>query len=169
MTGLVSQDTMLYQGSIRDNVLLGHAGDVDDARLIHACKDANIHDFIISLPEGYDTDAGSRGLALSGGQRQRIAIARALIRDPAILLLDEATSALDTQGEAVVQKALETAAKGRTTVAVAHRLSTIRDSHLIIVLDGGKVVEQGTHDALIARRGRYWDMVLAQTLDRDAT
>jgi ATP-binding cassette subfamily B (MDR/TAP) protein 1 len=168
MIGLVSQDTTLYQGSIRENVLLGHTGDVDEARLIQACKDANIHDFITSLPEGYDTDAGSRGLALSGGQRQRIAIARALIRDPEILLFDEATSALDTQGEAVVQKALETAAKGRTTVAVAHRLSTIRDSDLIIVLDGGKVVEQGTHDALVSKRGRYREMVLAQTLDREA-
>jgi ATP-binding cassette, subfamily B (MDR/TAP), member 1 len=102
MTGLVSQDTMLYQGSIRKNVLLGHAGDVDEARLIRACQDANIHDFITSLPDGYATDAGSRGLGLSGGQRQRIAIARALIRGPEILLLDEATSALDTQGGAVV-------------------------------------------------------------------
>jgi ATP-binding cassette subfamily B (MDR/TAP) protein 1 len=168
MIGLVSQDTTLYQGSIRENVLLGTSEDVGEARLIQACKDANIHDFITSLPEGYDTDAGSRGLALSGGQRQRIAIARALIRDPEILLFDEATSALDTQSEAVVQKALETAAKGRTTVAVAHRLSTIQDSDLIIVLDGGKVVEQGTHEALVSRRGRYWEMVLAQSLDREA-
>lgn len=168
MIGLVSQDTALYQGSIRENVLLGYSGTVDDEVLIKACKDANIHDFITSLPEGYDTDAGSRGLALSGGQRQRIAIARALIRDPEILLFDEATSALDTQSEAVVQKALEIAAKGRTTVAVAHRLSTIRDSDVIIVLDGGKVVEQGTHEVLINRRGRYWEIVLAQSLDREA-
>jgi len=166
--GLVSQDTTLYQGSIRENVLLGTSEDVSEARLIQACKDANIHDFIISLPEGYDTDAGSRGLALSGGQRQRIAIARALIRDPEILLFDEATSALDTQSEAVVQKALETAARGRTTVAVAHRLSTIRDCDLIFVLGKGRVAEQGTHETLVARKGRYWGMVLAQSLDREA-
>jgi ATP-binding cassette, subfamily B (MDR/TAP), member 1 len=167
--GLVSQDTTLYQGSIRENILLGIADeDVSEELLVQACKDANIHTFITSLPEGYSTDAGSRGLALSGGQRQRIAIARALVRDPTILLLDEATSALDTQSEAFVQKALETAARGRTTVAVAHRLSTVRGADCIFVLDAGKVVEAGTHSELIKKRGRYWDMVLAQSLDREA-
>jgi ATP-binding cassette, subfamily B (MDR/TAP), member 1 len=167
--GLVSQDTTLYQGSIRENILLGvRDEDVSEETLIQACKDANIHTFITSLPEGYSTDAGSRGLALSGGQRQRIAIARALVRNPTILLLDEATSALDTQSEEVVQKALETAAKGRTTVAVAHRLSTVRGADCIFVLDGGKVVEAGTHAELVKRKGRYWEMVLAQSLDKKA-
>lgn len=175
LVGLVSQETILYQGSIRENILLGILPSSDnnrtpsEDRLILACKDANIHDFISSLPEGYDTDAGSRGLALSGGQRQRIAIARALIRDPKILLLDEATSALDTQSEKVVQEALETATKGRTTIAVAHRLSTVRGANQIFVLDKGRVVEQGAHAELIRRRGRYWDMVQAQSLDREAT
>jgi ATP-binding cassette subfamily B (MDR/TAP) protein 1 len=166
-TGLVSQDTTLYQGSIKDNVLLGTDTE-DEEKLMQACKDANIHDFIMSLPQGYDTDSGSRGLALSGGQRQRIAVARALIRDPKILLLDEATSALDTQSEEVVQRALETAAKGRTTVAVAHRLSTVRDADRIFVLEKGRVVEEGTHDELVGMRGRYWDMVQAQSLDKEA-
>ena len=168
--GLVSQDTTLYQGSLRDNVLLGvpEGQEVSEERLHAACRAANIHDFIFSLPEGYNTDAGSRGLALSGGQRQRIAIARALIRDPKILLLDEATSALDTQSEEVVQKALETAAKGRTTVAVAHRLSTVRSCDRIFVLERGKVVETGTHKELVALKGKYYEMVLAQSLDRKA-
>jgi ATP-binding cassette, subfamily B (MDR/TAP), member 1 len=153
--GLVSQDTTLYQGSIQENILLGvRDEDVPEETLIQACKDANIHTFITSLPEGYSTDAGSRGLAL--------------VRNPTILLLDEATSALDTQSEEVVQKALETAAKGRTTVAVAHRLSTVRGADCIFVLDGGKVVEAGTHAELVKRKGRYWEMVLAQSLDKKA-
>ncbi len=165
--GLVSQDTTLYQGSIRENILLGVTdNEVSEETLTQACKDANIHDFISSLPEGYATDAGSRGLALSGGQRQRIAIARALVRNPSILLLDEATSALDTQSEKVVQKALETAARGRTTLVVAHRLSTVRGADCVFVLDAGRVVEQGTHAELVMRRGMYWDMVQAQSLDR---
>ena len=147
---LVSQDTTLYQGSIRDNVLLGikdediYSKEELDAKVEKACREANIHDFIMSLPSGYSTDSGSRGLALSGGQRQRLAVARALIRDPGILLLDEATSALDTQSEEVVQRALEKASQGRTTVAVAHRLSTVRGCDVIFVLERGRVVEEGT-------------------------
>ncbi|KIX08813.1 uncharacterized protein Z518_03470 [Rhinocladiella mackenziei CBS 650.93] len=167
--GMVSQDTTLYQGSIRDNVLIGFPQDTaPEERLIKACKDANIHDFIQSLPDGYDTDAGTRGLSLSGGQRQRIAIARALIRDPEILLFDEATSALDTENEIIVQEAIEAAAKGpgRTTISVAHRLSTIKRCDRIYVLHHGRVVEVGAHHELIARGGRYYQMVLAQSLDR---
>jgi len=170
--GLVSQDTTVYQESLRENVLFGVSEDIEvsEEQVIRACKHANIHDFISSLPQGYDTDAGSRGISLSGGQRQRIAIARALIRDPQILLLDEATSALDSENETLVQQAIEKAAKGRadrTTIAVAHRLSTIQRCDRIIVLHAGKVVEEGTHAELVAKRGRYHRMVLAQILDRE--
>lgn len=190
MLGMVSQDTILFQGSIRENVLLGldnrneQPGNEDEGSenekrepsgselneaVITACKAANIHDFISSLPEGYETDAGTRGVSLSGGQRQRIAIARALIRDPSILLFDEATSALDTQSEIVVQRALETASKGRTAIIVAHRLSTIRKCDVIFVVDRGRVVEQGTHDELVRRKGVYAEMVKGQSLDREVT
>jgi ATP-binding cassette subfamily B (MDR/TAP) protein 1 len=172
--GLVSQSTTLYQGSIRDNVLVGISPDddgVSDEKLLKACKDANIHDFIESLPEGYDTDAGARGLSLSGGQRQRIAIARALIREPHFLLFDEATSALDTENELIVQEAINVASKGpgRTTIAVAHRLSTIRRCDRILVLNAGQVVEEGSHNELMTRRGQYYEMVCAQGLDREIT
>ncbi|KAJ9637326.1 hypothetical protein H2199_007613 [Coniosporium tulheliwenetii] len=125
----------------------------DEETIIRACKDANIHTFLTSLPEGYETQAGTRGLSLSGGQRQRLAIARALVRNPSILLLDEATSALDSHSEAVVQQALATAAKGRTTIAVAHRLATVKDADCIFVIDGGRVVEFGKHKELLVRRG----------------
>jgi ATP-binding cassette subfamily B (MDR/TAP) protein 1 len=123
---LVSQEPTLYQGTIRENVLLGLGGfeEVPEEAVIQACKAANIHDFIISLPDGYNTDVGNKGGMLSGGQKQRVAIARALIRNPRILLLDEATSALDSESEKVVQDALDVAAKGRTTIAVAHRYDT---------------------------------------------
>lgn len=166
--GLVSQETILYQGSIRENILLGIDDDVvDEERLVKACQAANIHDFITSLPDVYNTECGTRGLALSGGQRQRIATARALIRNPRLLLLDEATSALDTESEKIVQEALEQAARGRTTIAVAHRLSTVRHADQLFVLDAGQVVEQGTHAELIKRKGRYYEMCQAQSLDRE--
>ncbi|KJZ74288.1 hypothetical protein HIM_06294 [Hirsutella minnesotensis 3608] len=174
---LVQQEPVLYQGSIRDNIALGQtrfsAGEDgksanDEAAIIDACRAANIWDFIVSLPEGLDTPCGNQGLGLSGGQRQRIAIARALLRRPRLLLLDEATSALDSESERVVKQALDRAAAGRTTVAVAHRLSTIRDADLIAVFARGRIVERGTHDELVARRGVYYDMVLSQSLDREA-
>ncbi|OBT62096.1 hypothetical protein VE03_09020 [Pseudogymnoascus sp. 23342-1-I1] len=165
---LVSQEPTLYQGSIRDNILLGaDREDVPDAEIEHACREANIFDFIMSLPDGFGTVVGSKGSMLSGGQKQRIAIARALLRDPKILLLDEATSALDSESEHVVQAALDAAAKGRTTVAVAHRLSTIQKADVIYVFDQGRVVEAGGHGELMKRGGRYAELVNLQQLGRN--
>lgn len=162
---LVSQEPTLYQGSIKENILLGTSReDVSDEDIEHACREANIYDFIISLPEGFNTTVGSKGALLSGGQKQRIAIARALIRDPKILLLDEATSALDSESEKVVQAALDKAAKGRTTIAVAHRLSTIQKADIIYVFDQGRIVEQGTHSELMRKNGRYAELVNLQSL-----
>ncbi|GAO13661.1 hypothetical protein UVI_02017670 [Ustilaginoidea virens] len=163
---LVEQEPVLYQASIRDNISLGvEQGDPSEAQTIEACRSANAWDFISSLPDGLETLCGARGFALSGGQRQRIAIARALVRKPRLLLLDEATSALDTESERVVKAALDRAAEGRTTVAVAHRLSTIRDADAIVVFFRGRIVESGSHDELLRRRGVYYEMVLGQSLD----
>ncbi|OJJ40222.1 hypothetical protein ASPWEDRAFT_55694 [Aspergillus wentii DTO 134E9] len=162
---LVGQEPALFQGTIRENILLGsNASHVPEATLVRACKDANIYDFIISLPQSFDTVVGSKGGMLSGGQKQRIAIARALLRDPKILLLDEATSALDSESEKVVQAALDSAARGRTTIAVAHRLSTIQRADVIYVLDQGVIVEYGTHGELLRLRGRYYELVNLQNL-----
>lgn len=163
---LVQQEPVLYQGSIRDNIAMGLETDVTDVQIDAAAKQSNIADFITSLPEGFATMCGSRGTQLSGGQRQRIAIARALIREPRLLLLDEATSALDTESEKVVQTALEQAKNGRTTIAVAHRLSTIKDADMIIVFAKGRIVERGTHHDLLAKRGVYYEMCMGQSMDR---
>lgn len=131
-----------------------------DEHLHAACRDASINDFIASLPEGYDTNIGSRGVSLSGGQKQRIAIARALIRDPQVILLDEATSALDPENERLVQNALDRAAKGRTMVMVAHRLATVQNADVIFVLgEGGRLLEKGHHSELLQKRGVYYQMV----------
>lgn len=162
---LVSQEPTLYQGSIKDNILLGsNDEDVSDEAVEFACREANIYDFIVSLPDGLNTVVGSKGALLSGGQKQRIAIARALIRNPKILLLDEATSALDSESEHVVQAALDKAAKGRTTIAVAHRLSTIQKADIIYVFNQGRIVESGTHGELMKRNGRYAELVKLQSL-----
>ncbi|CAF9904936.1 GTPase-activating protein [Imshaugia aleurites] len=164
---LVSQEPTLYQGSVRENVLLGaDREDVPEEAIIQACKDANIYDFIISLPDGFSTIVGSKGSMLSGGQKQRIAIARALLRDPKILLLDEATSALDSESEKVVQAALDAAARGRTTIAVAHRLSTIQRADMIYVFDQGRIVEHGTHNELLRLGGKYFELVNMQSLGK---
>lgn len=164
---LVSQEPTLYQGSVRENVLLGaDREDVPEEAIIQACKDANIYDFIISLPDGFSTVVGSKGSMLSGGQKQRIAIARALLRDPKILLLDEATSALDSESEKVVQAALDAAARGRTTIAVAHRLSTIQRADMIYVFDQGRIVEHGTHNELLRLGGKYFELVNMQSLEK---
>lgn len=166
---LVQQEPVLYRGSIRENISLGfEKGDPSEAQIIEACRSANVWDFVSSLPEGLDTPCGNQGLSLSGGQRQRIAIARALVRKPRLLLLDEATSALDTESEKVVKEALDQAAAGRTTIAVAHRLSTIRDADVIAVFARGRIVELGTHDELVSKKGMYYEMVLGQSLDREA-
>jgi ATP-binding cassette subfamily B (MDR/TAP) protein 1 len=163
---LVQQEPVLYQGSVRDNIAMGIDSDITDDQIEAAARQSNIYDFVTSLPEGFATLCGSKGTQLSGGQRQRIAIARALIREPRLLLLDEATSALDTESEKVVQAALERAKSGRTTIAVAHRLSTIKDADLIMVFARGRIVESGTHQDLLSKRGVYYEMCLGQSLDR---
>ncbi|KAF2743772.1 leptomycin B resistance protein pmd1 [Sporormia fimetaria CBS 119925] len=163
MLAIVSQETTLYTGTIRENIIADRE-DVDEEKVVKACKDANIYDFIVSLPDGFNTLVGAKGALLSGGQRQRIAIARALLRDPKILLLDEATSSLDSTSEQVVQHALDSAAKGRTTIAIAHRLSTIQHADIIYVFDQGKVVEKGRHDELMGRRGVYWELARLQDM-----
>jgi ATP-binding cassette, subfamily B (MDR/TAP), member 1 len=166
---LVQQEPVLYQGSIRENVAMGLSmAEASDEQVKSACEAANIHDFITSLPEGFNTLCGARGTQLSGGQRQRLAIARALIREPRLLLLDEATSALDTESERIVQGALEKAQSGRTTLAVAHRLSTIKEADLILVFERGRIVERGSHAQLLAKKGVYYEMCLGQSLDREA-
>lgn len=167
-TSLVSQDTVLFQGTLRDNILLGlSTSEATDERMEAAAKDANIHDFIASLPEGYNTQCGNKGIEFSGGQRQRIALARALARRPKILLLDEATSALDSLSEIEVLDALSRLSRQTTTITVAHRLATIRTSDCILVLVRGRIVERGTHAELMAKGGTYWAMNKAQALDRE--
>jgi ATP-binding cassette subfamily B (MDR/TAP) protein 1 len=163
---LVQQEPVLYQGSVRDNIAMGMETEVTDAQIEVAATQSNIYDFVTSLPEGLATMCGNRGTQLSGGQRQRIAIARALIREPRLLLLDEATSALDTESEKIVQAALERVKERRTTIAVAHRLSTIKDADLIIVFARGRIVESGTHQELLSKRCVYYDMCLGQSMDR---
>ena len=164
---LVSQEPTLYQGTVRENVMLGITADeAPEESIIQACKDANIYDFVMSLPDGFDTVVGSKGSMLSGGQKQRVAIARALLRNPKVLLLDEATSALDSESEKVVQAALDKAAKGRTTVAVAHRLSTIQNADMIYVFDQGRIVESGTHGELLDLKGKYYELVNLQSLGK---
>jgi ATP-binding cassette subfamily B (MDR/TAP) protein 1 len=162
---LVSQEPTLYQGTIRENIMLGtDRDDVSQEEIVQCCKNANIYDFIISLPNSFDTPVGSKGSMLSGGQKQRLAIARALLRNPKILLLDEATSALDSESEKLVQAALDTAAKGRTTIAVAHRLSTVQKADMIFVFNQGRVIESGTHSELMQKRSAYFELVGLQNL-----
>ncbi|CAH1394583.1 unnamed protein product [Nezara viridula] len=157
--GLVSQEPVLFDMTIKENILYGLEDEVTMDKIIEAAKIANIHDFIMKLPQAYETSVGERGSKLSGGQKQRIAIARAVLRNPKILLLDEATSALDTENEKVVQEALENASVGRTTIVIAHRLSTIRKADKIVVLQSGVVVEEGNHEQLMERRSHYFNMI----------
>ena len=164
--GIVQQDVFLFVGSIKDNILYGKPDATDD-EIIEAAKKANIHDYVMTLPNGYDTEIGERGVRLSGGQKQRLSIARVFLKDPAILILDEATSALDNTTEVLIQEALDELCKGRTTLVVAHRLSTIRNADEIAVVIDGEIKERGTHEELIALGGTYKDLYALQFRDND--
>ena len=155
--GIVQQDIYLFNASVRDNILYGRL-DATEEEVIEAAKRANIHDYILKMPNGYDTVIGERGVRLSGGQKQRLSIARVFLKNPAILILDEATSALDNTTEVLIQQALDELCKGRTTIVVAHRLSTIKNADEIAVIAEGKIVEQGTHEALMEKNGVYAEL-----------
>ena len=164
--GIVQQDVFLFVGTIRDNILYGRP-DATEEEVYEAAKRANIHDYVMTLEKGYDTEIGERGVKLSGGQKQRLSIARVFLKDPAILILDEATSALDNTTEVLIQQALDELCKGRTTLVVAHRLSTIRNADEIAVVMNGQVTERGTHEELMAAGGTYKDLYSLQFRDND--
>ena len=164
--GIVQQDVFLFVGTIRDNILYGRP-DATEEEVIEAAKRANIHDYVMTLEKGYDTEIGERGVKLSGGQKQRLSIARVFLKDPAILILDEATSALDNTTEVLIQQALDELCKGRTTLVVAHRLSTIRNADEIAVVMNGQITERGTHEELMAADGTYKDLYSLQFRDND--
>lgn len=166
--GMVLQETFLFSASIKDNIAYGRPG-VKDDELIAAAKAAQIHDFIVSLPEGYNTLIGERGIGLSGGQKQRVAVARALLMDPRILILDEATSSVDSETELAMQKALQAVMANRTTFVIAQRLSTVRRAHQIIVLQDGQIAEQGTHDSLLRQNGIYREIYDLQFRQQETT
>lgn len=159
--GIVQQDVYLFNASVRDNILYGRPSATDE-EVIEAAKRANIHEYVMSMPNGYDTVIGERGVRLSGGQKQRLSIARVFLKDPAILILDEATSALDNTTEILIQNALDELCMGRTTIVVAHRLSTIKNADRIAVVSGGQIIEQGTHEQLMAQNGAYADLYKLQ-------
>ena len=164
LIGVVSQDSILFNDTIKNNLLIGKP-DATDEELITAAKIANAYEFINDLPEGFDTNIGDAGSKLSGGQKQRLSIARAVLKNPPIMVLDEATSALDTESERLVQNALENMMKHRTSIVIAHRLSTIQNADLIVVMQKGRIIEQGTHTELIQKNGMYKRLVEMQTID----
>jgi ATP-binding cassette subfamily B protein len=164
--GIVQQDVFLFVGTIRDNIRYGRL-DATDEEVYEAAKRANIHDYVMTLENGYDTEIGERGVKLSGGQKQRLSIARVFLKDPAILILDEATSALDNTTEVLIQQALDELCKGRTTFVVAHRLSTIRNADEIAVVIDGNITERGTHEELMTAGGTYKDLYSLQFRDND--
>jgi len=151
---MVTQETYLFHDTLRNNLLYAKP-EATGAELETACRAANIHEFIAELPDGYETLVGERGYRLSGGEKQRVAIARVILKDPRVLILDEATSHLDSQSEALIQQAMELVMRGRTSLVIAHRLSTVIGADVILVMEGGRVVEQGRHAELLARRGAY--------------
>ncbi|XKO54831.1 ABC transporter ATP-binding protein [Lysinibacillus fusiformis] len=162
--GIVLQDNILFSDSVKENILMGKP-DATDEQVIEAAKAANAHDFIMTLPNGYDTKVGERGVKLSGGQKQRVAIARVFLKNPPILILDEATSALDLESEALIQESLEELAHERTTIIIAHRLSTITHADKIFVIDHGQLIESGTHEQLMMEQGTYYDLFQVQHLE----
>jgi ATP-binding cassette, subfamily B, heavy metal transporter len=166
LIGVVPQDTVLFNDTVRYNIAYGRDG-ATEAEIVAAAKAAKIHDFILSLPEGYETTVGERGLKLSGGEKQRVGIARTLLKNPPILVLDEATSALDTQTEQSIQESLLAMGEGRSVITIAHRLSTIADADVILVLEAGEVTERGTHEELLARDGKYSAMWARQSADEE--
>lgn len=166
LIGIVSQDTVLFNDTVRANIAFGAPGVYTQSQIEAAARSANAHDFIAALPQGYDTVLGERGTRLSGGQRQRVAIARALLSDPPILILDEATSALDTESERLVQEAIDRLLAGRTVFVIAHRLSTVEHANEILVLDAGRIIERGTHEALLTRHGAYHRLYSLQFRER---
>ena len=166
--GIVSQEPVLFNKTIAENIKYGdNDRDIPMNEVIESARKANIHNFVTGLPQGYETNVGGKGTQLSGGQKQRVAIARALIRNPQILLLDEATSALDTESEKVVQAALDNAREGRTTIVVAHRLSTIRTADVIVAIDEGRVKEMGTHNELMSNKDLYYNLVMRQMANKN--
>ena len=167
--GVVTQDSYLFNGTIRENLQYANP-DATQEDIEKACKTANIHEFIISQPDGYDTEVGNRGLKLSGGEKQRLSIARTILKDPKILIMDEATSALDSISESSIQDALETMMQDRTTIVIAHRLTTILKADCILVVKDGVIAEQGTHDELLDKNGIYkelYETQFRQILDMD--